>query len=121
VTARPTSPQEPASTEKAIVFIIDDDASVREALKGLLQSAGFRVKVLNSASEFLQSKLPDVASCLIFDIGLAPIKRPRRSGRFGGGRHSHSDHRYHQPWRYPNDGQSDEGGGHRLSYQAVSR
>lgn len=73
--ARQTSPQEPASTEKAIVFVIDDDASVREALKGLLQSAGFRVKVLNSASEFLQSELPDVASCLIFDVGL-----PRSSG-----------------------------------------
>jgi FixJ family two-component response regulator len=75
VTARPTSPQDPASAEGAIVFVIDDDASVREALKDLLRSAGFRVKVLNSASEFLQSKLPDIASCLIFDIGL-----PRSSG-----------------------------------------
>jgi FixJ family two-component response regulator len=70
VTVRPTPPPDLASTEKPIVFVIDEDASVREALKGLLRSVGFRVKVLNSASEFLQSKLPDVASCLIFDIGL---------------------------------------------------
>jgi FixJ family two-component response regulator len=75
VTVRPTSPPDLASTEKPIVFVIDEDASVREALKSLLRSVGFRIKVLNSAFEFLQSKLPDVASCLIFDIGL-----PRSSG-----------------------------------------
>jgi FixJ family two-component response regulator len=75
VTARPTSPEDPAGTEGAIVFVIDDDALVREALEDLLRSAGFRVKVLNSASEFLPSRLPDIASCLIFDIGL-----PRSSG-----------------------------------------
>jgi FixJ family two-component response regulator len=75
VTVHPISPRDPASIEKEIVFVIDDDASVREALKGLLRSVGFRVNVLNSASELLQSKLPDVASCLIFDIGL-----PRSSG-----------------------------------------
>jgi FixJ family two-component response regulator len=75
VTLRPISSPDLASTEKPIVFIIDEDASVREALKSLLRSVGFRVKVLNSASEFLQSKLPDVPSCLIFDIGL-----PRSSG-----------------------------------------
>jgi FixJ family two-component response regulator len=70
VTVRPTSPRDLAGTDKPIVFVIDEDASVREALRRLLRSVGFRVKVLDSASEFLQSKLPDVASCLIFDIGL---------------------------------------------------
>ena len=51
-----------------IVFVIDDDATVREALRRLLRSVGLEVKVVNSASEFLQSELPDVASCLILDI-----------------------------------------------------
>jgi FixJ family two-component response regulator len=68
VTGRPTPPRDLASTEQPIVFVIDDDASVREALRRLLRSVGLRVKVVNSASEFLQSKIPDVASCLILDI-----------------------------------------------------
>jgi FixJ family two-component response regulator len=68
VTGHRISPREHASTEQPIVFVIDDDASVREALRRLLRSVGLGVKVVNSASEFLQSELPDVASCLILDI-----------------------------------------------------
>ena len=72
---RPTSPHNVASAEEPIVFVIDDDASVREALRNLFRSVGFRVEVFGSASEFLQSQLPDVPSCLILDIRL-----PRVSG-----------------------------------------
>ena len=68
MTGHPASLCDLASTEQPIVFIIDDDATVREALRRLLRSAGLEVKVVNSASEFLQSELPDVASCLILDI-----------------------------------------------------
>jgi FixJ family two-component response regulator len=68
VTGHPASLRDHASTEQPIVFVIDDDATVREALRRLLRSAGLEVKVVNSASEFLQSELPDVASCLILDI-----------------------------------------------------
>jgi FixJ family two-component response regulator len=75
VTGRPTSARELASAEEPIVFVIDDDASVREALRGLFRSVGLRVEVFGSASEFLQSKIPDVAGCLILDIRL-----PRVSG-----------------------------------------
>src|SRR5207248_5192436 len=75
VTARPTSPRDLTSTEEPIVFVIDDDASVREALRGLFRSVGLRVEVFGSASEFLQSSPPDVASCLVLDIRL-----PRLSG-----------------------------------------
>jgi FixJ family two-component response regulator len=64
-----------ASAEEPIVFVIDDDAPVREALRNLFRSVGLRVEVFGSAPEFLQSKLPDVASCLILDIRL-----PRLSG-----------------------------------------
>lgn len=66
-----TSPRDLASTEEPIVFVIDDDASVREALRSFLRSVGLQVKVLSSASEFLRSKLPEVASCLILDIRLS--------------------------------------------------
>ena len=68
MTGHPASLRDHASTEQPIVFVIDDDATVREALRRLLRSAGLEVKVVNSASEFLQSELPDVASCLILDI-----------------------------------------------------
>ncbi|WMT74798.1 response regulator transcription factor [Bradyrhizobium sp. Ash2021] len=72
---RSTSPRNVASAEEPIVYVVDDDASVREALSSLFRSVGLRVEVFGSASEFLQSKLPDVASCLILDIRL-----PRLSG-----------------------------------------
>ena len=70
-----TSPRNIASGEEPIVYVVDDDASVREALRNLFRSVGLRVEVFGSAPEFLQSKLPDVASCLILDIRL-----PRLSG-----------------------------------------
>lgn len=75
MTGRPTSARDLAGVEEPIVFIIDDDASVRDALGGLFRSVGLRVEVFGSAHEFLQSKLPDTASCLILDIRL-----PRLSG-----------------------------------------
>jgi len=75
VTGRPTSPRNLASAEEPIVFVIDDDASVREALRNLFRSVGLRVEVFGSASEFLQSKLPDIPGCLILDLRL-----PRVSG-----------------------------------------
>jgi FixJ family two-component response regulator len=75
VIGHPTSPRNLASAEEPIVFVIDDDASVREALRSLFRSVGLRVEVFGSASEFLESKLPDVPSCLILDIRL-----PRVSG-----------------------------------------
>jgi FixJ family two-component response regulator len=70
VTERPKSSHEPASAKKPIVFVIDDDASMRRALTNLFQSVGLAVEVFGSAPEMLQSKLPDVASCLVLDIRL---------------------------------------------------
>ena len=53
-----------------VVFVVDDDASVREALRSLFGSVGLRVELFGSAREFLQSKLPDVPSCLVLDVRL---------------------------------------------------
>lgn len=75
MTGRLTSARDIAGAEEPIVFIVDDDASVRDALGSLFQSVGLRVEVFGSAPEFLQSRLPDIASCLILDIRL-----PRVSG-----------------------------------------
>jgi FixJ family two-component response regulator len=70
VTERPKSSHEPAGAKEPIVFVVEDDASVRRALSNLFQSVGLAVEVFGSASEMLQSKLPDVASCLVLDIRL---------------------------------------------------
>lgn len=52
------------------VFVVDDDPSVRMALANLFRSVGLRAEVFGSAPDFLQSTLPDVASCLVLDIRL---------------------------------------------------
>ena len=70
MTERPKSSHVPASANEPIVFVVEDDASVRRALSNLFESVGLKVEVFGSASEMLQSKLPDVASCLVLDIRL---------------------------------------------------
>jgi FixJ family two-component response regulator len=70
VTERPKSSREGADVREPIVFIIDDDLSMRRALTNLFQSVGLEVEAFGSAPEMLQTKLPDVASCLVLDIRL---------------------------------------------------
>src|SRR5882762_6137672 len=59
-----------APKSQPVVFVVDDDASVRRGLTNLFRSVDLRVEVFGSASELLQSQLPDVASCLVLDIRL---------------------------------------------------
>lgn len=56
--------------EKQIVFVVDDDASVRNALTFLFHSMELPVKAFTSAAELLDSELPDIPSCLVLDIRL---------------------------------------------------
>jgi FixJ family two-component response regulator len=72
---RSPPPREISATDEAIVLVVDDDPSLREALSSLFRSVGLRVEVFASAPELLQTKLPDAASCLVLDIRL-----PKRSG-----------------------------------------
>jgi FixJ family two-component response regulator len=53
-----------------VVFVIDDDHSLRNALTNLFRSVGLEAETFGSAPEFLQSELPDVPSCLVLDIRL---------------------------------------------------
>jgi FixJ family two-component response regulator len=53
-----------------MVFVVEDDPSVREALAGLIRSAGWNVEVYVSAQEFLAHPKPDGPSCLVLDIRL---------------------------------------------------
>src|ERR1700719_1040830 len=57
----------------SIVFVVDDDSSLRRAIKRLVESVGLHVELFASAHEFLQSKRPDAASCLVLDIRLPGI------------------------------------------------
>jgi FixJ family two-component response regulator len=56
------------STLDPIVFVIDDDASMRRALSYLLQSAGYKVETHSSAEEFLRREHYDGVGCIILDV-----------------------------------------------------
>ena len=70
VTQRSSSAKSVGSTDQPIVFVVDDDASMRQALARLLQSVQLRVEVFASPQEFLQSERPNVPSCLVLDVRL---------------------------------------------------
>ena len=65
----------PAPSERPIVFVVDDDAVVRESIEDLLQSVGLDVRLFASPEEFLQARRPDVPGCLVLDVRL-----PEQSG-----------------------------------------
>lgn len=63
-----------------VVFVIDDDPAIREALTSLIRSAGLRVKVFESAEAFLASEPPDAPGCLVLDVrmpGLSGLELQR--------------------------------------------
>ena len=74
---------------KAMVFVVDDDVSVREGLGSLIRSAGLRVETFTSAQEFLARPRADVPSCLVLDVRLPGLSDsicrsewPRSRSRF---------------------------------------
>ena len=70
MTERGKPSREPAGAREPLVFIVEDDESMRRALSNLFQSVGLEVEMFGSASEMLQARLPDVASCLVLDVRL---------------------------------------------------
>jgi FixJ family two-component response regulator len=60
----------PPPSADPIVYVIDDDPFLREMLGSLFRSIGLRVELFKSASELLQTRLPDVPSCLVLDVRL---------------------------------------------------
>ena len=61
------------NSENFIVFIVDDDARMREALSDLLESLGWRAVALGSAGEYMSYPRPDLPACLILDVELPDI------------------------------------------------
>jgi FixJ family two-component response regulator len=66
-----------------IIYIVDDDSSVREALEGLVRSVGLRAELFRTAQEFLKYKRADAPSCLVLDVrlpGLSGLDLQRELG-----------------------------------------
>ena len=57
----------------SIVFVIDDDQSIREAIKSLIRSVGMHVETFASAQEFMASMRPDAPACLVLDVRMPGI------------------------------------------------
>ncbi len=58
------------TTAAPVVFVVDDDSSVRESLRRLITSVGFGVEVFPSAQAFLRARRPDAPGCLVLDVRL---------------------------------------------------
>ncbi len=54
----------------AVVFVVDDDSSIREAIKSLVSLVGLRVETFGTAPEFLRSKRPNLPGCMVLDVEL---------------------------------------------------
>lgn len=61
--------------KEAVVYVIDDEALIREGIQSLIRSIGLRAVPFSSASEFLQAKKTDAPSCLVLDV-----RMPGQSG-----------------------------------------
>ena len=96
--------------EEAIVYIVDDDSSVRTALARLLRSAGLRCQAFPSADEFLRAERETGPQCLVLDLrlpgtnGSGAAAAARRRGT------ADPDHLPLGPRRHSGHGQRDEGG-----------
>jgi FixJ family two-component response regulator len=56
--------------EDGIVFVVDDDSSIREAIKNLVSLEGLRVETFGTAQDFLRSERPDLPGCVVLDVEL---------------------------------------------------
>lgn len=63
-------PLNKTNQSESMVFVVDDDAPLRESLGSLLRSIGLRVELFGSVAEFMKYKRPEMASCLVLDVRL---------------------------------------------------
>jgi FixJ family two-component response regulator len=75
-----------AAAAEPVVFVVDDDRGIREAIKSLIASVGLRVDTFSTAQEFLAAPRPDAPACLILDVrlpGLSGLDLQRELTRAG--------------------------------------
>src|ERR1035438_7377556 len=96
------------NSDDPIVFVVDDDSRVREALSSLIASVGIRVAAYGSAAEFLEAEKPDAPACLVLDLQTPGGERPRAAMRTGR-RHWTANHLHYRSRRYSIFGPRHEG------------
>jgi FixJ family two-component response regulator len=75
-----------ASHVNSAVFVVDDDASVRDSIRTLLRSVGLHSEIFSSAEEFLKAQRPETPSCLVLDVrlpGVSGLDFQERMNRLG--------------------------------------
>jgi len=90
------------------VFVIDDDAAMRAAIRGLLKSVGLPSESYGTAEEFPRSKRPDGPSCLVLDVSLPGVSGLDFQRQLAGRGHPNSHHLHYRSWRYSDDGEGHE-------------
>lgn len=68
-----TNPPQTSAPAEPLVIVVDDDASLRDALSSLFRSVGLQVQLFASAAELLAARLPDAPRCLVLDIRLPGV------------------------------------------------
>ena len=102
------------------IFVVDDESSVREAMRGLLQEEGWTVEVYSSGEAFLEAYRARGEGCLVVDVrmprmsGLELLERTQDRGRRAAGHHDYG------PCRHPAGSSSDEGRCYGFSRKAGS-
>src|ERR1700681_4404234 len=101
---------------QAVVFVVDDDATVRDSMSSLIRSVGLRVELFGTAAEFLARKLPAAPCCLVLDVRL-----PRLSGLDLQAELAKANIQIpNKPRGYPDERTCHESGGGRIPDQAIS-
>lgn len=75
------------NAQDAIVFVVDDDADIRDALRELLDSHGIRSILFGSAGDYVRADKPDVPACLVLDVELPDINGLDLQKQFADGVH----------------------------------
>jgi FixJ family two-component response regulator len=105
-------------TDRPVVFVVDDDARVRDALSSLLASAGLDVAAFASAGAFLEADKPDVPACLVLDLELPDISGLELQKELAE-REAPPIRVHYWARRHTLVGQSHEGGSRRVPDEAV--
>ena len=81
--------------EHPVIFIIDDDPSMRATLAEVMRSADLTVQTFTSAQDFLGSKLPDAPACLVLDVPLSGRSGPDLQHTLAESGHPRTDRELH--------------------------